>query len=500
MLITGTLLVLFAWAPSAQASFPGQNGKIAFAEGGSIWTINPDGTGQTMLHSGYEPAWSPDGMSLLFSREYDILRMPADGSSETVLLDGPGGTSDGFISWRAPAWSPDGTMIVAGKTEDLEFGLYESISTAWADGSGLDQPSFAYGTSPNWNPAAAEIAYVSKPPSGSAGGINAIAPDGSDIRFVWNEPGETFIWPASDPDYSPDGSKILFSTPFPGNDWQIYTVPAAGGPAVRLTNNENADLDAVWSPDGTKIAFASDRDGNFEIYTMNADGTNQTRITNDPTYQVDPSWQPLPGLGYARPKGATPVRASLVPAYRQCTSPNRQHGPPLAFGSCNPAVQDSGALTLGTSDANGAQSNMLAHARYKTIVGNPSTPADEADIELRVDITDVRAQGTLADYAGEVEAQSAVRLIDHTGSPGGPATTSDFVLPLTTQCAPTGSTSIGATCAVTTTIDTLIPGAIAEGQRSVLQLGQVSVIDGGPDGDTATGPNTVFLRQGVFIP
>ena len=55
-------------------------------------------------------------------------------------------------------------------------------------------------------------------------------------------------------------------------------------------------------------------------------------------------------------------------------------------------------------------------------------------------------------------------------------------------------------CQTTTTADALIPGAIKEGRRSIWQLGQVVVYDGGPDGDTATAGNTVFARQGVFIP
>jgi hypothetical protein len=65
---------------------------------------------------------------------------------------------------------------------------------------------------------------------------------------------------------------------------------------------------------------------------------------------------------------------------------------------------------------------------------------------------------------------------------------------------PAASTTIGSTCSLTTTLDTLIPGAVVERARTILQLGQVRVVDGGPDGDTATEPNTVFLRQGLFIP
>ena len=50
---------------------------------------------------------------------------------------------------------------------------------------------------------------------------------------------------------------------------------------------------------------------------------------------------------HPRPKGATPFRVSIVPAYNQCAAPNRTHGPPLAFPSCNPPVQSSSSLTIG---------------------------------------------------------------------------------------------------------------------------------------------------------
>ena len=60
---------------------------------------------------------------------------------------------------------------------------------------------------------------------------------------------------------------------------------------------------------------------------------------------------------HPRPKGATPLRVSMVPAFNQCTTPNRTHGPPLAFPSCNPPVQSSTAITVGTPDANGAPAN-----------------------------------------------------------------------------------------------------------------------------------------------
>jgi hypothetical protein len=132
------------------------------------------------------------------------------------------------------------------------------------------------------------------------------------------------------------------------------------------------------------------------------------------------------------------------------------------------------------------------------VTGNPTTPADEADIAVRVELTDVRVKGTLADYAGEVQPQSTTRLTDR-GS-GEPATVVDITFPLPTECTPTAATNVGSTCSLTTTLDTVIPGLIVEGRRSVAELAQVQVIDGGPDGDTATDPNHVFLRQGIFAP
>jgi hypothetical protein len=141
---------------------------------------------------------------------------------------------------------------------------------------------------------------------------------------------------------------------------------------------------------------------------------------------------------------------------------------------------------------------MNSFVSYRTLIGNPTTPADEADVAFRVELTDVRVKGTLTDYGGEVQSQATTRLTDR-GS-GGPATVSDVTFPLLTQCAPTAATDIGSTCSLTTTLDTLIPGLIVEGRRSVAQLSQAQVIDGGPDGDTATEPNQVFLRQGIFVP
>jgi Tol biopolymer transport system component/DNA-binding winged helix-turn-helix (wHTH) protein len=91
--------------------------------------------------------------------------------------------------------------------------------------------------------------------------------------------------------WSPDGTKIAFTSNRDGKD-EIYVMDAAGSNVRRLTHNATTDDHPAWSPDGTKIAFHSDRDGNLEIYVMAADGSHQTRLTNDSAADAGPAWSP----------------------------------------------------------------------------------------------------------------------------------------------------------------------------------------------------------------
>jgi Tol biopolymer transport system component len=93
------------------------------------------------------------------------------------------------------------------------------------------------------------------------------------------------------PVFSPDGTKIAFNSTRDGNN-EIYVINADGSNQTRLTNNSATDARPSWSPDGTKIVFNSNRDGKFQIYTMNADGTNQTRLTNNTVDDLEPSFSP----------------------------------------------------------------------------------------------------------------------------------------------------------------------------------------------------------------
>ena len=76
---------------------------------------------------------------------------------------------------------------------------------------------------------------------------------------------------------SPDGQTIAFS--YQGD---IYTVPSSGGKARQLTTHPAHDTRPVWSPDGQRIAFASNRSGNFDVFLMNKEGSPPTPQTNIP--------------------------------------------------------------------------------------------------------------------------------------------------------------------------------------------------------------------------
>ena len=94
-------------------------------------------------------------------------------------------------------------------------------------------------------------------------------------------------WPTPDTSVS----RIAFATNRDGN-WEIYVMNSDGSNPHNLTNNPATDSHPSWSPDGSKIAFQSERAGNFEIYVMNSDGSEQKRLTEDRGVDHSPAWSP----------------------------------------------------------------------------------------------------------------------------------------------------------------------------------------------------------------
>ena len=91
--------------------------------------------------------------------------------------------------------------------------------------------------------------------------------------------------------WSPDGTKIAFSSNRDGS-YQIYMMNADGSNLMPVTNSDPDNHEPRWSPDGAKFVFISTRDGNQEVYVMNVDGSNQIRLTNTPEVEIDPAWSP----------------------------------------------------------------------------------------------------------------------------------------------------------------------------------------------------------------
>jgi hypothetical protein len=218
---------------------------------------------------------------------------------------------------------------------------------------------------------------------------------------------------------------------------------------------------------------------------------------------------------HPRPKGATPVLVSLVPAFKQCTTPNSSHGAPLAAPSCTPTVGASSYLTVGTADAGGGAANATGFLRVDVKAGSPGPP-DDSDLKVTGSATDVRCRvgaGTTCgflnsangpDYTGELEMDGTVRVSDHYNgsSQDDPATMVDLPFPVPMPCTGTDNDpSRGSDCGVSTTANVLMPGLVVELKRAVVEAGQLHVNDGGADGVGSTGAdNTLYLNQGIFIP
>ncbi|UCG39508.1 MAG: Tol-Pal system beta propeller repeat protein TolB [bacterium] len=92
-------------------------------------------------------------------------------------------------------------------------------------------------------------------------------------------------------EFSPDGRKLAFMRDEEGNP-DIYITDSRGKGLTRITWLRSVEASPTWSPDGSRIAFVSDRYGQPQIFVMNADGSDTRRVTFDGAYNTSPSWSP----------------------------------------------------------------------------------------------------------------------------------------------------------------------------------------------------------------
>jgi Tol biopolymer transport system component len=97
--------------------------------------------------------------------------------------------------------------------------------------------------------------------------------------------------PGDQPAWSPDGTRIAFSSNRDGNR-DIYVVKVNGSDLRRLTHHEATDEYPAWSPDGERIAFGSLRSGDFEVFVMESDGMGLQQVTAHPAVDFRPAWSP----------------------------------------------------------------------------------------------------------------------------------------------------------------------------------------------------------------
>lgn len=285
---TGAILVAFTGCgfdspdPTEPPPPGDSSGLIAFdtrrdgsatREVSHIYLMNADGTGVRRLSdmaelSDFQPTWSPDGQKIAFVsyRNGDVATqiyvMNADGSGQTRLTNDPTGNAQ-------PAWSPDGKRIAFSTRRDGNTEIYVMN----ADGTAEIRLTNTAGDDywPAWSPDGEKIVY-----SSGDGQLYLMNADGT---------GQTRLTAGSSAAWSPDGSTIAFS------GYGIYIMKSDGTGQRRLSTT-NYDGFPSWSRDGRKLAFMSERSGNWEIFVINADGSGETNITKHPADDFNPAWQP----------------------------------------------------------------------------------------------------------------------------------------------------------------------------------------------------------------
>jgi len=221
---------------------------------------------------------------------------------------------------------------------------------------------------------------------------------------------------------------------------------------------------------------------------------------------------------HVRPQGATPILVSMAIAYNPCTGAgNRLHGGGLPFPSCNPPVQTSPNIQVGTPPANGAAAQGTGSIRIDVC---PVPGCAAPNVRLEGHAKDVRCKAAITtcgsantadgpDYTGELQGNAQIRITDHindtTPAPScgtnvacKTATVQDIPFPVTVACVNTVNT-IGASCDVVTTANAVVPNAVVANANGNVQIEQIQVSDGGTDGVAGTPGNSLFSVQGVFV-
>jgi Tol biopolymer transport system component len=271
-----------AWSPNGS--------RVAFLSGsfgeGALLVINADGSGESHVTDieARAPNWSPDGAKLVFEAlDGGIYSVGVDGSDLTKISDEGSG----------PRWAPDGAQILFFSDTNGNFDIYVMD----ADGSNPKRLTSdpADDVSPAWSPDGNAIAFVSERNGNTD--LYVIGADGSGERRLTESraPEEAFSW-------APNGDRIAYVSYRQGarpenigiGDAEVFVVGVRTGETRNLSRNPAWDGDPDWSPDGTRIVFTR-RTDHGEIHVMRADGSGQEMLPGLPGDAVNDCcarWQP----------------------------------------------------------------------------------------------------------------------------------------------------------------------------------------------------------------
>ena len=284
------------WAPDSRS--------LVYSMAGSLWQQKLDSTVAEQLSAGpgydYQPDCSPDGRWVVYASyakdavELWVLNLE---TKRTQQL-----TTGGAVNLE-PRFSPDGKeMAFVSTSFNRRFHIFVG---QFSDGElkGVQRltgenrstlPRYYYSQydheiSPAWSPDGKEILFVSNRGHiyGTGGFWRMKAEPGAEAREIHYE--ET-AWKAR-PDFSPDGKRVVYAS-YLGQQWhQLWVLLAQGGDAFPLSYGDFDNVAPRWSPDGTRIAFVSNRGGNTSLWTQAIPGGAQTQIVTKEKHHLKPVGQ-----------------------------------------------------------------------------------------------------------------------------------------------------------------------------------------------------------------
>jgi hypothetical protein len=426
-----------------------------------------DSTGFPTTPGAYDTSYNGDGDAF-------VAKLNAGGSGLTysTFLGGPGSQTTGYDAGAGIAVNDSGNAYVTGRTDSVLFpttsGAYDTVSGGLGD------------------------VFVSK--------------------------------------FSPSGSSLAYST------------------FIGSTGTDVGSDIALGKADGiyvTGYTTSSDYPTTEGAFDTTANGSDDAFVT-----KLDGSYTP--------PVGASPIRLSLVPAFEPCEVPdaNSRHGDPLPFSSCNPPVPTSSTARLGPGSIGFAGWTVCSVG--SAVLECNQQGVTQPDLRLYASLRDVRCRANVpsgcaagSDYnpsagpgpytsvcssavscgsngkaspycapsqtsatdciAGAdltLMAQlpgssdgSGVRITDSYNGAGQTtgATVVDIGYPIPIDCLPNPG-SLGSTCGVNTSANALTPGAVRTGDRAIWQLGEMEVLDSGPDGIRGNSDDELLAVQGIYLP